>query len=147
MAALDGTNLVHNVGYLGQGLIGATGSIVMCSEIISYVKRIMHGFDIDREQIGMDVIRKVGPGGHFLAEEQTAQFFKQEHWRPTFIDRQNLDTWQKKGSRRYSEIVTQKAIDILRTHKPEPLPPEVAITLDKIMKRAETELKNKSFAV
>jgi trimethylamine--corrinoid protein Co-methyltransferase len=147
MAALDGTNLVHNIGYLGQGLIGSTASIVMCSEIISYVKRIMRGFDMRREQIAVNSIRKVGPGGHFLAEEQTAQFFKQEHWRPRFIDRQNLETWQEKGSKRYSQIVTQKAIDILKNHKPDPLPSEVINSLDKILKKAETELGDKSFSV
>lgn len=49
MAALDGANLVHDVGYLGQGLIGSPATIVMCSEIISYVKRMLRGFDISKD--------------------------------------------------------------------------------------------------
>ncbi len=40
MAAMDGANLIHDIGYLGQGLLGSPASIVMCDEIISYVKRI-----------------------------------------------------------------------------------------------------------
>lgn len=37
MAALDVANLIHDVGYLGQGLLGNPAAIVMCDEIVSYV--------------------------------------------------------------------------------------------------------------
>lgn len=146
MAALDGANFVHDVGYLGQGLIGSPAAIVMCSEIISYVKRIIRGFDISRDRIGMDVIRKVGPGGNFLAEEMTAKLFRQEHWRPKFMNRDDPETWMKKGGKSYGEIVTQKAIEILETHRPEPLPDEVSQALEGLAKKAETDLKNRHFA-
>ncbi len=121
LAALDGANLVHDVGYLGQGLIGTPASIVMCAEIISYVKRVIRGFDIGPDWIGMDVIRQVGPGGNFLATEQTLKHHRQEHWRPRFANRDNLDRWVSKGSKTYGEIATEKAIQILETHSPEPL--------------------------
>ncbi len=145
MAALDGANLVHDVGYLGQGLIGSPAAIVMCSEIISYVKRIIRGFDISRELIGMDVIRQVGPGGNFLVEEQTAKLHRQEHWRPKFLNRDNPEVWVSKGSKRYGEIVTEKAIEILETHRAEPLPGKVKEALEEIVKRAEKRLKDKHF--
>ncbi len=137
MAALDGTNLVHDIGYLGQGLIGSPAAIVMCSEIISYVKRIIRGFAISRDRIGMDVIRQVGPGGNFLAEEQTLRLHRKEHWRPKFLNRDDPETWMKKGSRSYAEIVTQKAIDILETHTPEPLPKDLCRALDEITESAK----------
>lgn len=136
MAALDGTNLIHDIGYLGQGLIGSPAAIVMCSEIISYVKRIIRGFDISRDRIGMEVIRHVGPGGNFLGEEQTLRLHKEEHWRPRFLNRDNPETWMSKGSKRYGEIVTQKAIEILETHRPEPLPDDVRRAIDVIVKKA-----------
>jgi trimethylamine--corrinoid protein Co-methyltransferase len=144
-AALDGANLVHDIGYLGQGLIGSPAAIVMCSEIISYVKRIIRGFDVSREMIGMDVIRQVGPGGNFLVEEQTAKLHRQEHWRPKFLNRDDPETWMKKGSKSYGETVTQKAIEILETHTPEPLPEDVCKALDEITKRAEKTLTEKHF--
>jgi trimethylamine--corrinoid protein Co-methyltransferase len=145
LAALDGANLVHDIGYLGQGLIGSPAAIVMCSEIISYVKRIIRGFDISRDRIGMEVIRKVGPGGHFLAEEQTLRLHREEHWRPTFLNRDDPETWIKKGSRSYGEMVTQKAIEILENHKPEPLSEDVCRTLDRISQKAEKALADMHF--
>ena len=68
MAALDGANLIHDVGYLGQGLISHPGMLVMCNEIISYVKRIVQGFELTPETIGLDAMRAVGPGGNYMAE-------------------------------------------------------------------------------
>ncbi|UCF91115.1 MAG: trimethylamine methyltransferase family protein, partial [Desulfobacterales bacterium] len=147
MAALDGTNLVHNVGYLGQGLISSAAAIVMGSEIISYVKRIMRGFEVGRERMALDVIRRVGPGGHFLSEPQTLELFQQEHWRPRCINRQNLTAWKAKGHKRYHEVVRRKASDILASHIPEPLPAEVADALKEAWQKAEAALGDRSPAV
>ena len=145
MAALDGTNLVHDIGYLGQGLIGSPAAIVMCSETISYVKRIIRGFDISRDRIGMDVIRKVGPGGNFLTEEQTLRFHREEHWRPRFLNRDSPETWMKKGSKSYGEILIQKALEILQAHKPEPLSDDIRRTINGIVKNAAKSLVDKHF--
>ena len=145
LAALDGANLVHDVGYMGQGLVGSPAALVMCNEIISYVKRIVRGFDISRDRIGIDVIRQVGPGGNFLAEEQTARLHRQEHWRPQFLNRADPDTWIERGSKTYREIVTQKAIEILESHEPEALLDDVSKALDKLVKKAEKLLADKHF--
>lgn len=146
LAALDGANLIHDVGYLGQGLISNPAAIVMCDEIISYVKRILRGFDISREMIGMDVIQKVGPGGNFLTEKHTLKHFRQELWQPKFLNRDNPETWSKKGSKTYGERVTQKAVQILGTHQPELLPEEVSQKIDAIVRKAETALADMGFA-
>jgi trimethylamine--corrinoid protein Co-methyltransferase len=140
MAALDGANLIHDVGYLGQGLLSNPASIVMCSEIISYVKRIVRGFDISREKMAFDVIRDVGPGGHFLTSMHTKTHFQEELWQPKFLNRDSPDAWAKKGGQRYEDVVTQKTLEILETHQPEPLPEDVQRMVDGIAARADGEL-------
>ena len=147
MAALDGANLIHDVGYLGQGLIGSPAAIVMGAEIISYVKRMIRGFDIGADRIGMDVIRQVGPGGDFLTAAQTLKLHRQEHWRPMFANRASLIHWKDKGRNTYGEIVTRKAIEILKTQKCESLPADVRQNITAIAKNAKTTLLNKSFDV
>jgi trimethylamine--corrinoid protein Co-methyltransferase len=147
MAALDGCNLVHDVGYLGQGLIGSAASVVMCSEIISYVKRIMRGFEISRERIGLDAIHEVGPGGNFLIHDQTLKFFKEEHWIPRVMNREPPEIWQKKGGRCYSERVTEKALEILANHQPQQLSDEVVKRLDAIIEKSQEKLSGKLLTV
>ena len=63
---------------MGQGLIGHPAALVMCDEIIGYVKRFMRGFDIDDRHIGLEEIGEVGPGGNFLGLRTTARMFRDE---------------------------------------------------------------------
>ena len=145
MAALDGANLIHDIGYLGQGLLGNPAAIVMCDEIISYVKRIIRGFDVSRDKIGIDIIRQVGPAGSFLTQRHTADHYRQELWRPKFANRDTPKTWMNKGSHSYEEIVIQKALEILETYQAEPLPEEVQQKLNEIAKNAEKTLADMQF--
>jgi trimethylamine--corrinoid protein Co-methyltransferase len=145
LAALDGANLVHDVAYLGQGLLGDPAAILMCNEIISYVKRLLRGFDLNRENLAVDVIREVGPGGNYLTAKHTLNHFRQVLWRPHHLNRDNPETWEEKGALRYEERLAQKARDVLRTYEPEPLREDVAEQIRSIAKRAEQELTGLQF--
>ena len=146
MDAMHGANLVHDIGYLGQGLIGHPGGLVMCDEIISYVKRFVRGFDLDDVHLGLDLIREVGPGGEFLSTAQTKEMFRTEHWLPHQCNRDNLDTWMMKGRKDWAETSTEKARVILKIHTPEPLSDAARNTLDEIRKEAGAKLKDHHFA-
>ena len=145
MSALSGANLIHDVGYLGQGLIGNPAAILMCNELIGYVRRVVRGFDISGDTIPMDLIQKVGPGGNFLSEDHTLKYHRQEFWLPDLFNRANPDTWAQNGSKTYGEIVTEKTIEILATHKSEPLPDEAHRRIDEIAKHAQDALSDKQF--
>jgi trimethylamine--corrinoid protein Co-methyltransferase len=145
MAALDGANLIHDIGYLGQGLLGNPAAIVMCSEIISYVKRVIRGFDMGPEKMALDVIREVGPGGNFLSARHTKEHFQEELWQPKYANRDSPRAWAEKGRQTYGEVVTQKALQILETHRPQPLADEVRSALDEISAKAETMLASIQF--
>jgi trimethylamine--corrinoid protein Co-methyltransferase len=93
----------------------------------------------------MDVIRQVGPGGNFLTEDHTVRFHQEEHWRPKFLNRDDPETWTKKGSKPYRERATQKAIEILETHRPEPLSEDVQRAIDRIAKEAARSLQDRHF--
>ncbi|MEN8244997.1 MAG: trimethylamine methyltransferase family protein [Thermodesulfobacteriota bacterium] len=147
MASMDGCNLVHDVGYLGQGLAGSTAALVMCNEIISYVRRIMRGFDISKDRLGLDIIHEVGPGGNYLAHEQTLKYCREEHWEPQCINRQSPETWQKMGGQTYRETVVEKALDILASHQPDRLTDEEIKRLDAIIEKSADRLEGEQLSV
>ncbi len=62
-----------------------------------------------------------------------------------FANRTDLEQWISKGRKTYGEIAVEKAIEILKTHRSEPLPEEVRQAIDAIQKRAETALAGKHF--
>ncbi len=140
VAALDGANLIHDIGYLGQGLVGDPAMLVMCDEIISYVKRFVRGFDMSREMLALEEIRKVGAAGNYLSENHTRKYHKQELWRPSLLNRDDIEVWKQAGSRTYGEKVVQKTIEILESHKPKELPSEINEKIEALAKRAEEQL-------
>ena len=142
-AGLDGANLVHDVAYLGQGLVGHPAAIVMCAEIISSVKRMLKGFSIDDPHLGLDVIREVGPGGNFLTSDHTFDYFRTEHWQPQITSRKTLDTWQKGNADSWGERAVARAREILKEHAPAPLSAEQLKTLNDLRSAAEKTLADK----
>lgn len=60
-AALSETNLIHDVGYIGNGLIGSLEMILFCNELIGMTKRLMRGVEITPDTLALDLIHQVGP--------------------------------------------------------------------------------------
>ncbi|MBW2296725.1 MAG: trimethylamine methyltransferase family protein [Deltaproteobacteria bacterium] len=141
MAGMDGANLIHDIGYMGQGLVGSPAALVMNAEIISYVRRVIRGFDIDAEHIGMDVIREVGPQGAFISTAQTMKYFKQEHWQPQLCNRETLEPWIAQGQKTWGNKAVEKARALLKSHSPQKLPADVQASLDNIREAALKSLE------
>ena len=135
-AALDGANLIHDCGYLGQGFVASPELIILADETIGMVKRYLRGFEIDSEHLALAVIKQVGPGGNFMQEKHTLDFFRQEHWQPTIFNRKNLPNWIKDGKKKTDDKLLEKAREILATHQPEPLAAEIQNELDRIWEKA-----------
>lgn len=131
-AALDGANLIHDCGYVGQGFTGAPEMIVLADEIIGMVKRFMSGFRLEEDDLALEVIAKVGPGGHFLGERHTLEHFMEVQWRPGLFNRENLDNWLQKGRKTQDRKLVERALEILKTHRPDPLDEAVREALDRI---------------
>ena len=141
MAGLDGANLIHDIAYMGQGLVGSPAALVMKAEIISYVRRVVRGFDIDADHIAMDVIRDVWPQGAFISTPHTMQHFKDEHWQAQLVNRETLEPWIANGSKTWGVKAVEKAKAILETHRPHELPADVQASLDSIREAAAKNLE------
>jgi trimethylamine--corrinoid protein Co-methyltransferase len=119
-AALIGGNMIHDVGYLEQGLTGSMEMMVASDEIIDRVKRILRGIPVDDGTKALDVMDQVGPGGHYLDHDHTYTRFKTEIWRPKLTDRLNWENWVAAGNKTYRQRVNERVIEILEAET-EPL--------------------------
>jgi trimethylamine---corrinoid protein Co-methyltransferase len=119
-AALAGGNMIHDVGYLEQGLTSSMDMMVASDEIIDMVKRIIRGIPVDDDSKALHIMDKVGPGGHYLEQDHTFAHFKTDIWRPKHIDRQNFENWEKAGSKPYHQRIRERVIEVLETET-EPL--------------------------
>ena len=137
MAAQSGANLIHDVGYLESGLLGSLDMLVLSNEAISMTKRIMHGISVNQETLAVDVISRVGPGGHFLDDDHTIAHFKREIWIPELIDRSNREDWDKAGRKSLGDRIRQKVLEILETHQPQPVEEKTVKELKAIIAKAD----------
>jgi trimethylamine--corrinoid protein Co-methyltransferase len=112
--------MIHDVGYLEQGLTSSMEMVVASDEIIDMVKRILRGIPVTDASRALDVMDQVGPGGHYLEHDHTYSRFKTEIWRPKLIDRQNWENWTASGSKTHRQRVHERVIEILETET-EPL--------------------------
>jgi trimethylamine--corrinoid protein Co-methyltransferase len=139
VAALSGANLIHDVGYLESGLLGSYDMLVMSNEVIGMAKRILGGIAVTPETLAVDVIERVGPGGHYLAQPHTRQHFRSELWFPTLLDRQMRRAWEASGSETMAARIRAEVVNILEHHEPLPIAAEVEARLKDIVAQADEQ--------
>jgi trimethylamine--corrinoid protein Co-methyltransferase len=140
LSALNGGNLVHDVGYIDNGLTTSYQQLVVMDEVVGMVARFMGGIEVSEETMALDVIDRVGPGGHFLGDDHTYRHFR-ENWFPTLLDRTNYDNWAEQGRLTLGDRAAARARQLLDEHRPEPLPAGVAKRLAAIVARAEERVR------
>lgn len=143
IAGLSGANLVHDCSYMEYGATSSLELMTLDDEIIGMVKKILGGILVDDEHLAVDVIDKVGPGGHYLAEDHTMAHFR-ENWAPTLINRLRYDGWKAEGSKSMGQRVKEKTQAIINNHKPEKLADSVIAEIQAIVDRAEAREAKKS---
>lgn len=140
MSGLCGVNLIHDCGYLAGGSVGSMEMAVICDEVIGMVSRIVKGVTVDDESLAVEVIKNVGPGGHFLSKKHTLKFLEREIYIPKIFDRRPMDVWSRDGEKNIREVAREKVKRILKEHYPEPLHKEVKQRLVEIVAKAEKKL-------
>ncbi len=133
MASLSGANLVHDVGFAEAANSASLELIVAANEFISMIRCILNGVEITPETLAMDAINNVGADGNFMGEDQTYNHFR-ETWRPDLLNRGNYDQWMAAGGMLLGDRANQRVKEIIDTHKPIPLAPEVVTELDALEK-------------
>ncbi len=135
-AALSGANLVHDVGYIESGLTCSYEMIAVGDEIIGFVRRLLHGVDLNGETLALEVIDRVGPGGNFLASPHTRRHLS-EAWFPRLMDHQTFPAWAAAGRQDLRQRAREAVRQTLATHRPTPVPPGTLETMRAIVAEAD----------
>ncbi|MGQ9646562.1 MAG: trimethylamine methyltransferase family protein [Thermodesulfobacteriota bacterium] len=114
--ALVGANLIHDVGYIEAGVTYSAEMLVLCDEIISWIKAFKKGAPVNEETLALDLIDELGFKGDFLTTDHTFRHFR-EQWEPTLFDRKNYDKWKESGAQDCKMRVRQRIEKILSKHR------------------------------
>lgn len=124
---------------LEMGMTMSYEQLLIDQEIVKMVRRILQGIAVNKDTIALDVIKKVGPAGNYLAERHTLKYMRQELSTTNLINRKMRDNWEKNGAKDIAEAAREQAIEILENYKPTPLPDDVRKKIRDIVLEGEAE--------
>jgi len=126
MARLSGINFVlHSAGILESFNCMSYEKFIIDDEMCGMVKRIKRGYEVNPDTLALDVIKEVGPGGHFLDKDHTFEHFRTEFYQPQLSNRDDFVSWQANGSPQSMETANNKYKEILETYEAPELPADV----------------------
>jgi trimethylamine--corrinoid protein Co-methyltransferase len=140
-AAMAGSNLIYGAGMLDSGLIFSYAQLVIDNDIFKMIRKVMQGMLVDDENLAVDIIKSVGPGGDFLMQEHTMKYMRTLPSAPNLIERNNRENWLAAGGKRHAERAAEMAADILESHQPLPLSNADKKALRDIVEESEEEIQ------
>ncbi|MEL6801416.1 MAG: trimethylamine methyltransferase family protein [Pseudomonadota bacterium] len=127
---LSGVNfMLHACGWLEGGLVASYEKFVMDADQLGVLHRIAAGVDMSEKGQGMDALREVGPGGHYLGCEHTQANFKEAFWRSDLLDYKPYETWEEEGGRDTQALASARVAKLLADYQQPALDPAIAEAL------------------
>ncbi len=123
-------DLIHDVGLSYSARVIIPELIVLANEVIDMVKVLMGGIEINDETLPLDLIERLGPKANYLSQAHTLKHFR-SFWVPKVFDRSFV---KKEDTKICEELLNERTIQILETHKPKPLPEDLVRELKKVEK-------------
>ena len=124
--ALAGANFIHHAaGLLEDMSTIAYEQFVIDNEMLGMAMRAVQGILVNEDTLAVEVIERVGPGGHFLLEDHTLRYMQSEHYYldPVF-DRKWRKLWEQSGATSAWERAKEVARKLLSDYQAEPLDPD-----------------------
>lgn len=109
--------------------------LILDAEACEHAKAYLREFEINDDTLALEVINKVGPGGHFLTEKHTIEHFRKEIWLKDLSETFYLDP----GEGSYLERAKKKVKEIISTHKV-PIEESIVKELEIVLQKAQKDI-------
>jgi trimethylamine--corrinoid protein Co-methyltransferase len=132
--------MIFYPGTMDHAMTVSLESLVIDHEICGMIDRILKGVSVTEETLGLDLIDKVGPGGHYLNQKHTMKHLREEHFLPKLSDRDSYEVWTEKGKKGFREHAKEQVKKILAEH----IPPSLDSALEKELLSIVQEVEKRS---
>lgn len=140
-AILSHSHLVsHATGWLEGGLSASLEKIIVDAEMLRSWAECLRVVEFSDEDLGIDAIRNVVPGGHYFGEAHTLARFESAFYRPLLSDWSSFESWTQAGARNATERATGIWKQLLAEYTPPPLDPAVQEAVAGFVARRTEEL-------
>jgi trimethylamine--corrinoid protein Co-methyltransferase len=136
LIGLAGAEWVTGIGMNRSFTLLYPEAIILDDELYHRARYALARMEVNDETLALDVIRDVGPAGHFLSHKHTREPMR------SLAKRLGV-THHTDAERKYRdplEVAREKVAWILENYQPEPLEPAKQAELSRILKAADQEL-------
>ena len=142
-AMLAGVNfMLHTAGWLEGGLSMGYEKFIMDLDQAGMICTFIKGVDLSENGQGLDAIREVGPGKHFLGCEHTQANFEKAFFRSSIADNNSFEQWEEEGATdlaQRAQVIWKK---MLREYEAPPMDPAIDEALLDYVKRRKESLSD-----
>jgi trimethylamine--corrinoid protein Co-methyltransferase len=136
LVALSGAEFVTGMGLVKTYTLLYPEQIILDSDLYHRARYAMINIEVNQEELALDVIREVGPGGNFLKQKHTRKHM------PPAVKRSIAHQFDNEGKYLDPHQAAIKEVrEILANYQPDRLEMEKQRELNRILKAADQEIK------
>lgn len=139
-STLSGVDLYCGAGLLYGARVFSPVEMLLDADLFEMIAQFAEGYEYDEEALAVEVIERVGPGGHFLGEAHTLDHMRDFYY-PAYFNRTTWEDWEATGKADPTVKAKEKIREILASHEPEPLPDDVDKEFRKIVSRFDEKVR------
>jgi len=128
IAMLEGADLIAGIGGLETDSTMSAEQLVLDADLIEYARKAIEGVRVDADTVHLDMLQRLGPGGNYLKERHTLANFRKALWSPGLLLREGHVAGLPSEARLRARAKA-RASELLKAHRPDPLPEDVRRTI------------------
>lgn len=133
--ASEGSELLPSIGLVNVYTLFYPEHLILGDDIYRRARYAVMDIDLDDEEMALEAIAEVGPGGHFLGNRHTRR-----HMRAAVVPALTHQLAADGSLRDPVEVARERAEELWRDYRPEPLEADKAAELTRILSAADAAL-------
>jgi trimethylamine--corrinoid protein Co-methyltransferase len=134
-----GNFIMHGAGWLEGGLVASFEKFVMDVDLIQMTAEFLRPLDTTADDLAVDAIRDVGPGGHFFGTPHTLARYETAFYAPIISDWRNNQQWLAAGKPEAWQRANAVYKQALTEYREPPIDPAIREEIDEFVARRKAE--------
>ena len=133
-SALAGSEMVVGVGGMSAASVLYPENLVLDCDLLHDIWVTTSGIEVNAETLALDMVKRVGPRGHYLMEDHTLKHLRQIPFSDLILETSKRG---RTGATAEIETAREEVRRILDSHRPDPLEYAKMTELDRILAAAD----------
>lgn len=132
--------IYHAAGWLEGGLVASFEKVMVDVEMIQHLIGMIQPIDTSPDELGLDAISSVAPGGHFFGTDHTMARYETAFYAPILSDWTNSEAWAAAGAKDTTQRATELWQQVLEEYEQPPMDPARLESIDAYVAKRKEEI-------